>query len=385
MRETGITNSPHHFFGVVEDRADPEELGRVRVRAFGFHTRDKTSLPTENLPWATVVNNGASVSGVSRGPSDLVEGSWVFGFWVDGEEFQIPVVLGSFHGFPSDGPDLTHGFSDPAGNYPKQEFLEESDLPRLARSTAEEDQGLKNKRQAKVDLGEVPTAVGSSVASVLPDKQNSIYQRGSWEEPNPRYGGEGNSPADGANQSAYPFNHVRTSESGHAEEWDDTPGSERLHRFHKAGTFEEIQADGSKITKVVGDDFEIVIQDKNMLVAGDLNITVVGDARFLVQGSKIEEVEGDYFLTVHGDHITKIQGNEAKEVLSNKSTNISNDRTERVGNDSSWSIAGNLTTNVSGNVDYTSVGTFTVTSTGAITVTSSGTTTVVGSTVELNP
>ena len=35
------------FIGVVEDRNDPERLGRVRVRALGYHTEDKTKIPTD--------------------------------------------------------------------------------------------------------------------------------------------------------------------------------------------------------------------------------------------------------------------------------------------------------------------------------------------------
>ena len=29
------------FTGVVEDRDDPDQLGRVRVRILGYHTEDK--------------------------------------------------------------------------------------------------------------------------------------------------------------------------------------------------------------------------------------------------------------------------------------------------------------------------------------------------------
>ena len=55
------------FVGVVEDRNDPVELGRVRVRAFGWHTEDKEKIPTDSLPWAQVMNGiqSASVSGLS--------------------------------------------------------------------------------------------------------------------------------------------------------------------------------------------------------------------------------------------------------------------------------------------------------------------------------
>ena len=54
----------HWFIGVVEDRNDPLQVGRVRVRAVGYHTENKTILPTEDLPWATVMTSTES-SGMS--------------------------------------------------------------------------------------------------------------------------------------------------------------------------------------------------------------------------------------------------------------------------------------------------------------------------------
>ena len=40
------------FTGVVEDRDDPEKLGRVRVRAVGYHTDNLDEIPTKDLPWS---------------------------------------------------------------------------------------------------------------------------------------------------------------------------------------------------------------------------------------------------------------------------------------------------------------------------------------------
>ena len=31
-----------NYYGVVEDRGDPKQLGRLRVRVLGLHTEDKT-------------------------------------------------------------------------------------------------------------------------------------------------------------------------------------------------------------------------------------------------------------------------------------------------------------------------------------------------------
>ncbi len=76
------TNGFVWFVGIVEDRNDPLKIGRVRVRCFGWHTRDTSILPTESLPWAQVLIpvTSASISGVGTSPTGLVEGSWVIGY-----------------------------------------------------------------------------------------------------------------------------------------------------------------------------------------------------------------------------------------------------------------------------------------------------------------
>ena len=82
------------FVGVVEDRDDPEQMGRVRVRCLGYHTDNKDLLPTIDLPWATVMSptTGPSMNGLGETPPFLVEGSWVLGFFQDADEQQLPIV-----------------------------------------------------------------------------------------------------------------------------------------------------------------------------------------------------------------------------------------------------------------------------------------------------
>ena len=103
------------FVGVVEDRNDPIELGRVRVRAFGWHTDDKGAIPTEELPWAVPINSidSASVSGVGKSPTGMVEGSWVFGFFMDGDRAQEPAIMGTLPGIPSEKSNSAFGFNEP--------------------------------------------------------------------------------------------------------------------------------------------------------------------------------------------------------------------------------------------------------------------------------
>lgn len=96
------------WIGYVEDRQDPLKLGRVRVRCVGWHNEAKTALPTENLPWGMVLyppNN--------QNPYAPKEGDMVFGFFLDGENAQQPVVLGVFPSIPLRGANPKDGFNDP--------------------------------------------------------------------------------------------------------------------------------------------------------------------------------------------------------------------------------------------------------------------------------
>ena len=120
------------FIGVVEDRMDPKFLGRLRVRILGYHTDDKQKLPTEDLPWAHVMNpiTSATISGIGQTPLGAVEGTWVVGFFTDGADAQQPVIMGTLPGRPSKTPTGERGFEDPNAAYPRE--ANESDVNRLA-------------------------------------------------------------------------------------------------------------------------------------------------------------------------------------------------------------------------------------------------------------
>ena len=90
------------WHGVVEDRKDPLFLGRCKVRVLGWHTEDKTLISTVNLPWAYPLMplTSASQTEVGYSPTGPVEGTWVMGFFRDGEAAQEPVMLGTIGGIP---------------------------------------------------------------------------------------------------------------------------------------------------------------------------------------------------------------------------------------------------------------------------------------------
>jgi hypothetical protein len=88
------------FTGVVEDNtADDMKLGGVKVRVFGVHE----DLPTERLPNAIVMlpSTSGSYKGIGDTPG-LLAGSFVFGFFLDGEEKKYPMIVGTIPYMPGE-------------------------------------------------------------------------------------------------------------------------------------------------------------------------------------------------------------------------------------------------------------------------------------------
>jgi len=280
------------FMGVVEDRHDPMKLGRCRVRCLGFHTQDKVAIPTEDLPWATPVQpiTSASMHGIGQSPLGPVEGSWVVGFFRDGPNAQEPIIFGTVGGGRQTMADTSKGFYDPNGVYPKEEFIEEPDTNRLARG---------------VTLGTIVDAKINAAAenSNLPTANG---MGGIWSEPKTPYG------------ATYPHNHVYESESGHVQEFDDTPGAERIHTFHRTGTFDEIYPDGSKVTKVMGQDYEISMLNKFIHIKGNANVIIGDDAAV---SNLTLYVKGNVDLQVDGNVTENISGN-VDQIVSGGTINI---------------------------------------------------------------
>ena len=319
------------FVGVVEDRLDPTFTGRVRVRCLGYHTENLIKLPTEDLPWSHVMNpvTSATVSGVGQTPLGLVEGSWVMGFFRDGAEAQQPVIMGALPGLPAQLPqsqtevdemkedvvagksmgtysktgkkilvdNFLGGFQDPFMNYPR--YAGEPDVNRLAVNATEEGmvKGAVGQilntttelnphpsllmRRADQDAGVATASIESSSAlGNVQDEQIGLYGDTILQD----YGtpwDELNIPGDPFT-AVYPYNHVYESESGHIKEYDDTPGASRIHERHASGSGYEIANDGTKVTKVQGDNYSITKGTDYVHIMGDRNETVDGGVRVVV-------------------------------------------------------------------------------------------------------
>ena len=278
------------FVGVIEDRNDPDKAGRVKVRCLGYHSENIQDIPTEHLPWAHVmmpVTAGAN-SGIGFSPHFLLEGTWVVGFFRDPAK-QEPVIMGALPGVNSSkttrntiassskvgGQSLKKGFKDPNNLYPTASYIDKPDTNLLGQE-------------------QVSSHASNSVKTASD----------SWSTAS----GSASQPASTQSSAKYPYNHVMETESGHYLEFDDTSGSERIHLYHKAGTFIEIDASGNVVIKTVGNVTNIIAGNMDTYVKGNYSITAGGNLDVYAMGNLTEKVDGNRKTTITGTETLEITG-----------------------------------------------------------------------------
>lgn len=243
------------WVGVVEDRQDPLKMGRCRVRCVGWHAENKMLLPTDMLPWSIPVlplNNS--------NPYAPKEGDMVFGFFTDGESGQNPIIVGVFPSIPLKAGNAQEAFNDGRNSgqlssapvkpsesatvYPRR--LDEPTTSRLARNDSD-----------------YPSPINESKAT---NKASKV-------EPNSYY------------NAVYPYNNVYESESGHALEFDDTKDAERIHLYHRSGSYVEWGPNGDRAERIQRDKFTVVVGNDSVYVKGDVTVFVDGSVNMTVGGT----------------------------------------------------------------------------------------------------
>lgn len=364
------------WIGVVEDRNDPEKLGRCKVRIFGYHTEDLTVLPKSDLPWAVPLTpiTSASTSGIGSAPIGPVEGTWIVGWFLDGEDKQQPIMMGTLSGNPdknpvvekiivnqeinlgkvltsSSGAAVVDGSGNAilTGNVNFSEFDDQipAVLPHPTNPTSDprgpmndpsfaSQEGFAdpNKIYPKVEYNGLPDTnklAAENRSHRYFDTKNKNRKTGipkasssaTWSEPTSAY------------NARYPYNQVIETEAGHVVEFDNSPNTERIHIYHKSGTYIEIDVNGSMVTKKIGDSYEVTDRNGYVYVKGAYNLTVGGATKILVQNDADIEVNGALNVTGHGSTLVQsaktvqvvasdiyLSGKSSVEVVSDGPVNI---------------------------------------------------------------
>ena len=129
-------------------------------------------------------------------------------------------------------------------------------------------------------------------------------------------------------------------ESGHYIEFDDTSGNERIHIFHKIGTFIEIDASGNVVIKTVGNVTNVVAGNMDTYVAQNYNLSVGGTMGVYSKGLVTEKFDAGRKTTITGTETLEISGavtNTFKDAV-----------TEEITGAVTQTLSDALTTNISG-------------------------------------
>ncbi len=276
-----IIANPEHFLidyplyrwykGIIEDVADPENLGRVRVRieeiwksipkcpavpatakSPGKAADDLDQIPTECLPWADILIHGqGKETGFFNAPT---VGTAVVVVFEKGLE-QHPLVIGGWWGT--------------------------DEIPKAALGgdqTGETANALKGKD------------------GVSPNPPVNTAGGGTIQEPANPYA------------AVYPQNCVFRSSSGHLVEFDNTENKERINIAHKSGSWAEFHPDGTLVFGIQGKRYTVVETDDALHVKGKRDVVVDGNATQKVAGDVTEEVAGKQEISSTGDTTIKSEG-----------------------------------------------------------------------------
>ena len=383
-----LGNNFQWFVGVVEDRHDPEKLGRLRVRCLGIHTSNKDAIATADLPWASVAlpTTASGISGLGQSPSFIVEGSWVWGYFRD-DLLQEVVVVGTLPGKPNELGDPDSGFYDPNRretedtedpNYKISVYPRNKDEPDTNR-LAVNDPNKKHISLAMRSLvrftanTNIPTA---DFDEIEPNIKASDTDN--WSQPDPDHYHITDNPT-GYN-AIYPYNHVFESESGHIKEYDDSfsydadgnkIGHYRIHERHNSGTSYEILPNGDKVDLVTGSHYGVTNKDNKHLIRGNSDITI--DGRHKVYINKSGTADNNYDIQVGPNANVNIQVDNGNLNVVTKTGQFNFD----VGSDWNMNVGGNYNLNVQGSE--------TKTVEGSTTHNTTGNTTIRGAKIDLNP
>lgn len=230
------------FFAEIVNINDPDKLGQCQIRIDGFHD----DLEDEELPWAMPL---LPIMSASYQSDDYGEcGISPTGIQVNSYVF----------GFFADGSTAR--------------------VPVIVGTMPAIKEGDENKHDVPKEAREINTWQNKPL--IGPEPKSSYAAK-------------------------YPFNKVTRTLSGHTIEIDDSPNAERIHIYHKSGTYVEISQDGKTVTKVVGDNYTILAKNDEIHIEGNVNGYIRGNVNLKIDGNLNIDVGGKCDITSGGNMTLK--------------------------------------------------------------------------------
>jgi len=288
------------YRAIIEDNVNPNKNGRVRVRIFGIHTKNNenssdnfNTVASKDLPWAEVIISSDNNLNTGIGLSSIPKQGTMVWVILENDDANYPIVIGSISGVPTKSSEGLYksgeGFCDPDGVYPFDDRLDEPDINRLTR-VEELDKTIHKKIiDAKDTVNKNDSKSGANVSQEEPDSTND--------------------------KTAYPYNRVLETESGHIIELDDTKNNERVRVYHKSGSYIEIKPDGSFVQKSVGDENhyihygdvqEHIKKSVKSYIENNMDVIIEGYVKRAIKGTYNEHISG--LMTIDADGKLLING-----------------------------------------------------------------------------
>jgi hypothetical protein len=156
---------------------------RAKVRIMGYHPYSEVELPNEDLPWAQCLLPTTSGTGAGNNASNIKVhgGDTVFGFFLDGDNAQIPVIVGCF-GRTSQVPSKDYagpfkaftGYTDKIKNDGSRVKKNESNEQNAATQKSPRNVSPTQAKQIGSDEISYFRAIGDTVNAASPSPDNTI-------------------------------------------------------------------------------------------------------------------------------------------------------------------------------------------------------------------
>jgi hypothetical protein len=141
---------------------------RFKVRIMGYHPSDTTELPDQDLPWAQCLLSTTDGTGAGNNSTSvkISPGDIVLGFFLDGDNAQIPVIMGCF--------GRTSQVATGDYKNPFQPFTGYTGKVKKPNGTLKPDQSNESNAESQKSPRHVPPALAKSI-SLSPGDEISYF------------------------------------------------------------------------------------------------------------------------------------------------------------------------------------------------------------------